>query len=73
MSDKKPSTSASDGNALSKIKSSLQKVEAKIKAYYIKAIKLIHARHFMAEFLATFILVVSNVVQLKVLMITAVS
>ncbi len=33
----------------------------KIANYYAKAIRLIHAREFMAEFLATFILVVRHV------------
>ncbi len=34
-----------------------------INTYYAKAIRLIHAREFMAEFLATFILVVRHACQ----------
>ncbi len=36
-----------------------QKIETKVKSGYIKFIGLIHAREFLAELLATFILVVS--------------
>ena len=49
------SSSKSKASPLKKVKS----VESAIKKYYIKAIKLIRAREFLAEFLGTFFLVVS--------------
>jgi len=38
----------------------LADAEKKLKDYYCKGVKLIRAREFMAEFLATFLLMVSR-------------
>ena len=68
MSEKDPLlySSSSNINVASKVANvvgtvtrPLQEVEAVIKSQYTKAIQRIHARDFFAEFLATFILVVS--------------
>lgn len=61
MSEKDPllySTSASIANFVSKAVFHVKRTEAVIKNHYSKAIRVIHARKFLAEFLATFILVV---------------
>ena len=63
MSEKEPplllSSSSLGPGVLTKLSIEEQKVEYKIKSGYAKLIEFIHARHFMAELLATFILVVS--------------
>ena len=54
------SSSSLGPSVLTKFAIEEQKVEYKIKSSYAKAIQFIHARHFMAELLATFILVVRS-------------
>lgn len=60
MSEKDPllSSHSASNNGFSKYVNQYQRVEDGIKTLYRKAISKIHAREFLAEFLATFILVV---------------
>lgn len=63
MSEKEPlllSSSSLGPSVLTKMAIEEQKVEYSIKSAYSKAIRFIHARHFLAEMLATFILVVRD-------------
>ena len=66
MSEKAPLMFTEDSSkskkGLSVLRRGVERVEDGIelfKVYYAKAISKIHARHFLAEFLGTFILVVS--------------
>lgn len=60
MADEKTSLLASDNyetDTLAKVRA----VENRVKGYYVKGMKFVRAREFMAEFLATFLLVVRHI------------
>ena len=69
MSEKEPlllSSSSLGPGPVSKVLMEIKRVEGMVKSAYIKAVRLIYARDFMAELLATFILVVSLVLFMPV-------
>lgn len=62
MSEKDPllASPPASSNGMTKYINQYKRVEDGSKAFYRKAIRSIYAREFLAEFLATFILVVRN-------------